>query len=39
MEKRILILSDSPTHTNDIKNALQTIKDSTKEIELGTLLY
>tara|TARA_R110002050_G_C8881633_1_gene508873 strand:+ start:721 stop:1140 length:420 start_codon:yes stop_codon:yes gene_type:complete len=37
-ENRVLILSNSPTHTNDFKNALQVIKDSSKEIEQRDLI-
>lgn len=37
-KNRVLILSNSPTHTDDVKNALQVIKESSKEIEQRDLI-
>ena len=37
-KNRVLIITNSPTHTNDFKKALQVIKDSSKEIEQRDLI-
>ena len=37
-KNRVLILSNNPTHTDDVKNALQVIKESSKEIEQRDLI-
>ena len=37
-KNRVLVLSDSPTYTNEFKKALQLIKDSSNEIEQRDLI-